>query len=106
MYQSTHTNSFHANDSFTLEAMTNLGDLLSASAARNPQKAAIAFEDRSISYDSMWFGVIRMDIYGLRAHETNHRSRWFQHISSGKRVGNLHSSVGTRGRSDRDAGFG
>jgi long-chain acyl-CoA synthetase len=31
--------------------MKNLGDLLSASAARNPQQAAIAFEDRSISYE-------------------------------------------------------
>jgi long-chain acyl-CoA synthetase len=51
MNQSTHTNSFRADDSFTLEAMTNLGGLLSASAARNPQQAAITFEDRSISYE-------------------------------------------------------
>jgi long-chain acyl-CoA synthetase len=51
MTQSTHTNSFRADDSFTLQAMKNLGDLLSASAARNPQQVAIAFEDRSISYE-------------------------------------------------------
>src|ERR1700722_2223467 len=51
MNQSTYTNSFCANGSFTLKAMKNLGDFLSASAARNPQQAAIAFEDRSISYE-------------------------------------------------------
>jgi long-chain acyl-CoA synthetase len=51
MNQSTHTNSFDADDSFTLESMKNLGDLLSASAARNPQKTAIAFGYRSISYE-------------------------------------------------------
>jgi long-chain acyl-CoA synthetase len=31
--------------------MKNLGDLLSASAARNPQRAAIVFEDESVSYE-------------------------------------------------------
>jgi acyl-CoA synthetase (AMP-forming)/AMP-acid ligase II len=31
--------------------MKNLLDLLSASAARNPQRAAIVFEDRSVSYE-------------------------------------------------------
>lgn len=51
MNQSTHTNSFDADDSFTLESMKNLGDLLSASAARNPQQTAIAFGYRSISYE-------------------------------------------------------
>ena len=53
MNQSSQTNSFHADGSFTLEAMKSLGDLLSASAARNPQRTAIAFEDRSISYESL-----------------------------------------------------
>jgi acyl-CoA synthetase (AMP-forming)/AMP-acid ligase II len=51
MNQSTPTNLSRADDSFTLEAMTNLGDLLTASAARNPQQAVIAFEDRGISYE-------------------------------------------------------
>ena len=51
MTQSVYTNSFCADDSFTVKAMKNLADLLSASAARNPQQAAIAFEDRSISYE-------------------------------------------------------
>jgi long-chain acyl-CoA synthetase len=51
MNQSTYTNSFRADDSFTLKVIKNLGDLLSASAARNPQQAAIAFEDKSISYE-------------------------------------------------------
>jgi hypothetical protein len=51
MNQSVHTNSIRADDSITLEATKNLGDLLSASAARDPQQAAIAFEDRSISYE-------------------------------------------------------
>jgi hypothetical protein len=42
--QSGYTNSFCADDSFTVKAMKNLADLPSASAARNPQQAAIAFE--------------------------------------------------------------
>ena len=40
--------------------MKSLGDLLSASAARNPQKAAIAFEDRSISYESLEQATTRL----------------------------------------------
>ena len=51
MNQSIRTNPFRADDSFTLETTTYLVDLLSASAARNPEKAAIAFEVRSISYE-------------------------------------------------------
>jgi long-chain acyl-CoA synthetase len=53
MNQSTHSISFLADDSFTLEAMQNLGDLLSVSAARTPQQAAVVFEDRSVSYESL-----------------------------------------------------
>jgi long-chain acyl-CoA synthetase len=60
MNQSTQTNSFHVDDPFTLGAMKNLGDLLSASAARNPQKEAIAFEDRSISYESLEQATTRL----------------------------------------------
>ena len=60
MNQSTHASSFSADDSFTLEAMRNLGDLLTASAARNPKKAAIAFEDRSISYQSLEQATTRL----------------------------------------------
>ena len=60
MNQSTQINSLHADDSSTLGDMRNLGDLLSASAARNPQKAAIAFEDRSISYESLEQATTRM----------------------------------------------
>ena len=44
MTQSVYTNSFCADDSFTVKAMKNLSDLLSASAARNPQPAAIALQ--------------------------------------------------------------
>jgi hypothetical protein len=44
MIQSVYTNSFCADDSFTVKAMKNLADLLSASAARNPQPAAIALQ--------------------------------------------------------------
>jgi acyl-CoA synthetase (AMP-forming)/AMP-acid ligase II len=40
--------------------MKSLGDLLSASAARNPQKTAIAFEDRSISYESLEQATTRL----------------------------------------------
>ena len=53
MNQSTHTNTFRADDSFSLEDMKNLGELLSALAARNAQRAAIAFEEESISYESL-----------------------------------------------------
>ena len=60
MNQSTQINSLHADDSSTLGDMRNLGDLLSASAARNPQKAAIAFEDRSISYESLEQATTRL----------------------------------------------
>ncbi|HEY4048090.1 MAG TPA: AMP-binding protein [Acidobacteriaceae bacterium] len=60
MNQSTHTNSFRAEEYFTPGAAKNLGDLLSASAARDPQKAAIAFEDRSISYESLEQATTRL----------------------------------------------
>jgi long-chain acyl-CoA synthetase len=60
MNPSTHTNSSHADNSSTLEAIKNLGDLLSASAARNPQKAAIDFEHRSISYESLEQATTRL----------------------------------------------
>ncbi|HYZ85598.1 MAG TPA: AMP-binding protein [Bryobacteraceae bacterium] len=55
--------------------MKNLGDLLSASAARNPQQAAIAFEDRSISYE--WL-----------EQATTHLAQWFlqQGCKPGDRV--------------------
>ena len=66
MNQSTYTNSFCANDSFTLKAMKNLGDLLSASAARDPQQAAIAFEDRSISYEWLEQATTRLPTYWFR----------------------------------------
>jgi long-chain acyl-CoA synthetase len=36
-----------------LEVIGNLGDLLSANAARNPQQAALVFEDTSISYERL-----------------------------------------------------
>jgi long-chain acyl-CoA synthetase len=51
MNRSTHPNSFCADDS--LKAMKNLGELLSASAARNSQQVAIAFENSSISYECL-----------------------------------------------------
>jgi acyl-CoA synthetase (AMP-forming)/AMP-acid ligase II len=60
MNQSKHTKSFRADNSLTLEATRNLGDLLSASAARNPQKAAIDFEDRSISYELLEQATTRL----------------------------------------------
>jgi hypothetical protein len=41
MTQSVYTNSFCADDSFTVKAMKNLADLLSASAARNPQQQSL-----------------------------------------------------------------
>ena len=44
MTQSVYTNSFCADDSFIVKAMTNLADLLSGSAARNPQQAAITLQ--------------------------------------------------------------
>jgi acyl-CoA synthetase (AMP-forming)/AMP-acid ligase II len=60
MNQSTHASSFRADDSFTLEAVKNLGDLLTGSAARNPKKTAIAFEDGSISYESLEQATTRL----------------------------------------------
>ena len=41
MTQSVYTNSFCADDSFTVKAMKHLADLLSASAARNPQQQSL-----------------------------------------------------------------
>ena len=41
MTQSVYTNSFCADESFTVKAMKNLADLLSASAARNPQQQSL-----------------------------------------------------------------
>ncbi len=41
MTESVYANSFCADDSFTVKATRNLADLLSASAARNPQQAAM-----------------------------------------------------------------
>jgi acyl-CoA synthetase (AMP-forming)/AMP-acid ligase II len=66
MTQSVYTNSFCADDSFTVKAMKNLADLLSASAARNPQQAAIAFEDRSISYEWLEQATTRLPTYWFR----------------------------------------
>src|SRR5258708_17303115 len=66
MNQSLYTHSFCADNSFTLKAMKNLGDLLSASAARDPQQAAIAFEDRSISYEWLEQGTTRLPTYWFR----------------------------------------
>ena len=37
----------------SMKVMNNLGELLSASTARNPQQTAIAFEDKSISYQRL-----------------------------------------------------
>jgi long-chain acyl-CoA synthetase len=51
MNQATNTNSFRGDNSFTSEAIRNLGDLLSVAAARIPQQTAIVFEGRSISYE-------------------------------------------------------
>jgi len=75
MNQSLYTYSFCADNSFTLKAMKNLGDSLSASAARDPQQAAIAFEDRSISYE--WL-----------EQETTGLAKWFlqQGCKTGDRI--------------------
>ena len=40
--------------------MKNLGDLLSASATRNPQRAAIIFEDKSVSYEALEQNTTRL----------------------------------------------
>ena len=40
--------------------MNNLGDLLNAAAARNPQQTAIAFEDKSISYERLEQATMRL----------------------------------------------
>jgi acyl-CoA synthetase (AMP-forming)/AMP-acid ligase II len=66
MTQSVYTNSFCADDSFTVKAMKNLADLLSASAARNPKQAAIGFEDRSISYEWLEQAARRLPTYCFR----------------------------------------
>ena len=41
MTQSVYTNSFCADDSFTVKAMKRLADLLSALPARNPQRQSL-----------------------------------------------------------------
>ena len=47
-------------NNLTMKVMNNLGELLSASTARNPQQTAIAFEDSSISYEQLDLATTRL----------------------------------------------
>ena len=98
MNQSKHTNSFRANDSFTLEATRNLGDLLSASAARNPQKAAIAFEDRNISYESLEQATTRLAQWFVQQ-GCNPATGWDENLSAKGDIVRARLTIKTHGYS-------